>query len=281
MKKFLIACFYLSVTLAICTASFQLPSMLNNYQDKQIFAKIEHSAMEPPELTYSFSLYDTLQLFSKDHYFVAYPSAGSKRTSEEIYAIASNVVIQLQNYGVISTDFNYDITNYTTQLQLAIVSEGKTDASAATEPSTFSVTDEESSRKNVSRKSSSDITTAVVWSCSIYFDSGYWIDFWIDDKSGKTVSFSMFVEQTQLLTSEGNQKILDAFADCTAEFAAHYYELPAIALEHSFVHSFNSLFEKEKNASIIEAYYTIQLKDENGILIEIPLKIRPECTILN
>ncbi len=281
MKKFLIACFYLSVTLAVCAASFQFPSMLNTYQDKQIFAKIEHTAMEPPELTYSFSLYDTLQLFSKDHYFVAYPSAGSKRTDEEIYKIASDVVLQLQSYGVISTDFNYDITNYTTQLQLAIVSEGKTDSDISAEQSTFSVTDEENAKENLSGKSSSDITTAVVWSCSIYFDSGYWIDIWIDDKSGKAVSFSMFIEQTQLLTSEGNQKILDAFADCTAKFAEHYYELPAIALEHSFVHSFNSLFEKEKNASIIEAYYTIQLKDENGILIQIPLKIRPECTILN
>ena len=60
MKKFLITCFYLSVTLAVCAAGFLLPSALNNYQDRQIFAKIEHPAIEPTELTYSSSLYDTL-----------------------------------------------------------------------------------------------------------------------------------------------------------------------------------------------------------------------------
>ena len=70
MKKFFITCLYLSLTVAVCTAGFLLPSMLNDYQDRLIFAKIEHTAIEPPELTYSSSLFDTLRLLSKDHYFV-------------------------------------------------------------------------------------------------------------------------------------------------------------------------------------------------------------------
>lgn len=279
MKKFLVTCFYLSMTLAVCTAGFLLPSILSSYQDRQIFAKIEHPAMEPPELTYSSSLYDTLRLFSKEHYFVEYPSAGSKRTDAEIFEIACNVLEQLQAYDVISADFNYDITNYSALLQLAIVSEAGQDSSIS------SVTDTETSKESYAAystaDSSSDITTAVVWCCSIYFDSGYWIDMWIDDKSGKAVSLSMFVEQTLVLTYTDKQHTLDEFANRTAKFAEYYYQLPANAVEQSFIRSYNSLFDKEKNSNIIEAYYSINMKNENGIMIQIPLKIRPECIIFN
>ena len=89
----------------------------------------------------------------------------------------------------------------------------------------------------------------------------------------------MFIEQTQELASSGNRDILNTFANAAAKFAEHYYELPATALEPSIVRSFSSLFEKD--AGIIQAYYTIQLKEENGTLIQIPFKIRPECIILN
>ena len=51
IKKIIVTCFYLALTLAVCTAGFLLPSVLNSYQDRQIFSKIEHTAMEPPELT--------------------------------------------------------------------------------------------------------------------------------------------------------------------------------------------------------------------------------------
>ncbi len=279
MKKFLISCFYLSVTLAVCAAGFLLPATLGSYQDRQIFARIEHTEMEPPELTYSSSLYDTLRLFSKNHYFVDYPSVGSKRTDEEIYKTAAELVKQLQKYDVLSSGFTYDITNYTTQLQLAILSE-KTlltdiaDGQADAFPSGTGLTGQDDPEA-----SAPDITTAVVWSCSIYFDSGYWIDVWIDDKSGKAVSFSMFIEQTRALACSGSRDILDTFADAVASFAEHYYELPVTVLEPSFVHSFNSLIEQD--SGILEAYYTIQLKEEDSTTIQIPLKIRPECTILN
>lgn len=279
MKKFLITCFYLSVTLAVCAASFWLPATLGRYQDRQISAKIEHTEMEPPELTYSSSLYDTLRLFSKNHYFVDYPSVGSKRSDEEIYETALELVKQLQKYDVLSSGFTDDIANYTTQLQLAILSEKTLLPDIATVQADSARSNTGLTGQDDPESSASDITTAVVWSCSIYFDSGYWIDIWIDDKSGKAVSFSMFIEQTRALASSGSRAILDTFADAAASFAEHYYELPTTVLEPSFVNSYNSLFGQD--ASILEAYYTIQLKEENSTNIQIPLKIRPECTILN
>ena len=278
MKKFFITCLYLSLTVAVCTAGFLLPSMLNDYQDRLIFAKIEHTAIEPPELTYSSSLFDTLRLLSKDHYFVEYPSAGSSRTGEEIYAAACGLLKQLTEYGVLSPDSAYDITNYTTALQLAIVSDSTQPSDSSTDHTLPSAVDAQKAKKDHSGKSAADITTAVVWSCGIYFNSGYWINIWFDDKSGKAVAGSMFTEQAQILTSSGSQE-LDVYADAVAAFAEHYYELPAAALKQSFVHAYNTLFEKKD--SIIEAYYTIQLKEESGTSIELPLKIRPECIIIN
>lgn len=279
MKKFLISCFYLTLTLIVCAAGFLLPSTLNNYQDRLIFAKIEHTAMEPPELTYSSSLFDTLRLFAQEHYFVEYPSTGSKRTSEEIYKLSLDLLEQLKEYEILFPDSEYTITNHAASLQLAIVSDGKQYTDADNKASISSALQSEKSIDEHSEELSLDITTAVVWSCSIYFESGYWIDIWIDDKSGKLVAFSMFTERTLAMTSSGNKEDLDAFAAFAATFLEDYYELPATSLQQSFVHSYNPLFEKDN--SILEAYYMIQLKEENGNYIEIPLKIRPECTILN
>lgn len=279
MKKFFITCLYLSLTAAVCTAGFLLPSMLNDYQDRLIFAKIEHTAMESPELTYSSSLYDTLRLFSKGHYFVEYPSAGSNRTGEEIYAAACELIRQLEKYDVLTFETTYDITNYTTALQLAIVSDGNSSSDSFPDQSSASAVDEKKAKKDPAGESAADITTAVVWSCSIYFNSGSWIDIFFDDKSGKAVAASMFTQQAQILTGSGDQKLSDSFADSVADFAEHYYELPAAAMEQSFVHSYNSLFDK--TTGIAEAYYTIQLKEETGTSIELPLRIRPEYIIFN
>lgn len=280
MKKFLISCFYLTITVIVCTASFFLPSALNSYQDRLIFAKIEHTATEPPELTYSSSLFDTLRLFSQDHYFVEYPSTGSKRTDKEIYTISLELLEQLKEYELLLPDSEYNITNHNAALQLAIVSDEKQYSDAESQKTVSTIAKEAGqSLGEDSKETALDITTAVVWSCSIYFESGYWIDLWIDDKSGKTVAFSMFTDRTLEMTSSGNRESLDAFASTVTAFLENYYELPATSLQQSFVQSYHPLFEKDNN--ILEAYYTIQLKEENGSYIEIPLKIRPECTIIN
>lgn len=68
MKKLITACLCLLLTLAVTAAGFLLPSAMSAYQDRQTFSKIEHMSMEPLELTYSSSLYDTLRLLSKGHY---------------------------------------------------------------------------------------------------------------------------------------------------------------------------------------------------------------------
>ena len=119
IKKIIVTCFYLALTLAVCTAGFLLPSVLNSYQDRQIFSKIEHTAMEPPELTYSSSLFDTLRLLSKEHYFVNYPSSGSKRTPEEICEKSLELIDSLNAYGF---ELKETASSYSATLQLAIVS---------------------------------------------------------------------------------------------------------------------------------------------------------------
>lgn len=275
LKKLLVTCFYLALTFAVCTAGFLLPSVLNDYQDKQIFAKIEHTAMEPPELTYSSSLFDTLRLLSREHYFVNYPSTGSKRTSEEIYAASLELLESLDAYGFQLSE-PAAASNYTATLQLAIVSVDYPYSDGM--QAVTSAVDTESEKK-ASKEAASDITTAVVWECSIYFSSGYWINIWIDDKSGKAVACSMFTNQTYTLVSSCDKKLLDDFAAAVAKFSEDYYELPATVIEQPVIHSGNLMFEK--NGGVSEAAYTIQLKEENGSLIQIPLQLRREYVLFN
>lgn len=280
MKKFLITCFYLTLTLAVCAAGFLLPSALNNYQDRQIFAKIEHTAMKPPELAYSFSLYDTLRLLSQKHYFVEYPSAGSRRSSEEIYTIASDLTTQFQKYNIFSDleDTEDTILHYATTLQLAIVSDGMQDTDL-TASEGYPAADAEEGMDVYSETSALDITTAVVWNCSINYQSGRWLSIGIDDKSGKMVSLSMYTDQISVLTSSGEEAALKAFAASIADFCRDYYELPATCLQQSVIHSYNTIYEK--NNGILEAYYTIQIKTEDGQTIQMPLRIYPDYMILN
>jgi len=275
MKKFLITCFYLTLTLAVCAAGFLLPSALNDYQDRQIFAKIEHTAMEPPELAYSSSLYDTLRLLAKEHYFVEYPSTGSKRTEEEIYSIASDLTEQLKKYNVLLRQ-EYTISHYTTTLQLAIVSDGMLNTDSG---STQDVSHAKSGLEEYSETASSDITTAVVWNCTIYYQSGCWLSVGIDDKSGKIVSFSLFTDRLLMLTSSDSEEELNAFAASIAEFCGDYYEMPAASLQQSVIRSYDTI-SKTSNG-IIEASYTIQMKEENGEKLQMPLRIFPDYMMLN
>lgn len=283
MKKICITCFYLFLTLAIAAGGFFLPSALNAYQDGQIFAKIEHTAMESLELTYSSSLLDTLRLLSQKHYFVEYPSAGSKRTDEEIYGIALEIIDQLKANGLLPTDSASGITNYNAELQLAIASEDKEIVNVyngVNQKIDSDVTDAQSGGNAQTDTQPPDITSAVVWLCSVYFKSGYQIAFWIDDKSGKTVSCSMFTKQSQSLTAIQDESKLHVFASNIAAFLQEYYGMPAKLGPQPAFHSYGSpLFEK--NAGIFEVVYTIQLTEENGNLIEMPLRVLPEGLTLN
>ncbi len=85
----------------------------------------------------------------------------------------------------------------------------------------------------------------------------------------------MFTEQINMLSSSGNKSQLDSLASSVAAYLEDYYELPATLLEQSTIHSLNKI------VSMIEAEYMIQLKEENGNLIQIPLQLRQECMILN
>ncbi|MDE7313806.1 MAG: hypothetical protein K2N87_19645 [Eubacterium sp.] len=275
LKKILVTCFYLAFTLAVCTAGFLLPSILNDYQDRQIFAKIEHTAMEPPELTYSSSLFDTLHLLSQEHYFVNYPSTGSKRTSEEACAKSLEFIESLDAYGFQLSE-PIAAANCSATLQLAIVSVDSPYPNIIQDVS--SAVDTEDAKKQAA-DTASDITTAVVWKCSIYYESGYWINLWLDDKSGKAVACSMFTDQIYALIHYGSKQQLDSFASTAANFLEDYYELPATLLEQSVIHSTYPLFDKGGN--VMEASYIIQLKEEDGNLIQIPLQLSQDCMILN
>lgn len=277
MKKILITCFYLLITAAISASGFLLPAVISDYQDKQIFAKIDHTSMEPLELTYSSSLYDTLRLLSEGHYYVDYPLTGSSRTADEVYDIVLRLIGQFEDYGIILSDSGYTVTNHTITLQLAIASDNNryTDAFGTAQESGFYTGEESGSTES---DASSDITTAVVWACSVYFVSGYWMNFWIDDKSGSAVAFSMYTGQS-VLSDSLNDSNLDLFVNRLTSFLQNYYGLPAESLPVSVIHSANPLFDKEVIPA--EAGYTIQLKEDSGKLIHMPLRIHPEYMILN
>lgn len=278
MKKLITACLCLLLTLAVTAAGFLLPSAMSAYQDRQTFSKIEHMSMEPLELTYSSSLYDTLRLLSKGHYYVDYPLTGSSRSANEIYEIVLDIIRQFEDNGILVSDSEFTVTNHTITLQLAIAS----DSNIYTE--LYGIADgklsggESVSSTEASGDSSSNITTAVVWACSVYFVSGYWMNFWIDDKSGKAVAFSMYTEQTLILTDSGSTQDLDSFAGKIADFLQDYYELPSESRLKSLLES-STLFEKAPAA--LEANYVIELKEDSGKAIQMPLHIRPEYMMLN
>lgn len=285
MKKFLITCFYLTLTLAVCAGGFLFPSTLNAYQDRQIFSKIEHTAMDPPSLTYSSSLYDTLLLLSSDHYFVDYPSTGNNRSREEVQKIAMDFIEQLVSHGIIDKDSVKNVSSYISTLQLAIASEDASgdvliDVENIKDATISKDTDGKTRDIDVQKKASLEITTAVVWSCSITYDSSCYISLSIDDKSGKAVGLSISSAQILNLTLSDSELELDAFAASIADFYKNYYELKAKPIQHAIVRRISTtMFEKD--GSLLEASYTIQLEKDDGTKLPMPLWIYSDHMSIN
>lgn len=283
MKKFLVCCSYFILTAAVSSAGFLMPSAMSSYQDQQIAVKIEHPAIEPMELTYSSSLIDTLRLLSQEHYYVEYPASGSSRSADEIYEIALDTVKQLKAYHISIPSSG--ISNHTVTLQLAIASVSHyseiwgtdhtaTDAAAGA-ANLLKNTGNTDKTKN---KEASGISTAVVWSCSLSFEFGYYMNIWIDDKSGKAVAFMLFTEQTEL-AAYGKLDREEFISQVTA-FAQDYYGLPAKSVQQENIQKDLSPFYANEYA-ISSISYIIQLKEESGKKIKMPLILQPELMMLN
>lgn len=319
MKKHLMTGFYILLTITVCAAGFLLPSALIAYQDNQIFAKIEHSPLEPMELTYSSSLLDTLQMLSVCHvpYYVDYPASGSSRTEKEVYQIVKDILDRLEEYGIfVRSDIIIDpdladskthtdsqktakdaATYHSERLQLAIasdesvsslsepgdsydlandISDSSNNSSGNLTNSSGTAAEKKDSVKNINQITS-DMKTAVVWQCTVYFQSGCWLNIWIHDKSGKAVAFTMYTEQSALAVR--NKENLDSFTDAMQTFVQDYYELPAelVPLSDNEVS-----YPAETIPDITESIYKICLKDETSSRsIEIPFTVRAEYMTFN
>lgn len=298
MKRIILTGFYLILTLIIAAAGFFLPASTAAYQDQQIFATIEHPSIEPVEFTYSSSLPDTLQLLAKGCYFVDYPSTGSSRTSKEVFEIVKDVFDQLKEYGIAIFPLEASASSYNMSLQLAIASEDPdaeygvsgadgspgVDAESAgitqTPISKISEQADHSHSKSENAAGSSDITTAVIWSCMIYNTAGYWADIKVDDKSGKIVAFYLTSDQTSF--SIDSKKNLNKLAKAFRTFLQDYYEMKAKTVLQNTVLTAYGIYDKSgSQPAILEADYIIQLTEESGNLIQIPFIIRAEHLSLN
>ena len=80
-----------------------------------------------------------------------------------------------------------------------------------------------------------------------------------------------------MMVSSGYEPELDAFVSSVAAFLENYFELPANPQKLNIVHSYISLYDKSKS---FEASYLIQLKEENGTVIQLPLHIYPETVTI-
>lgn len=297
MKRIILTSFYLILTLMISAAGFFLPASLSAYQDQQILATIEHPSIEPMEFTYSSSLPDTLQLLARGCYYVDYPSTGSTRTTEEVFSIIRDIFKQLEDYGIAIFPLDASAASYNMSLQLAIASEdtdakyGKSDADGSSSTATestdgsqtpFSKIAEKADRSNdkPNAAKSADLSTAVIWNCSIYDTAGYWADIKIDDKSGKLVAFNLTADQACFsIDSKAN---LNRLVKVFHKFLRRYYEMKTKAVLQNTIQAAYGIYGKsDRQPPILEAEYIIQLTEESGNLIQIPFVIRTEHISLN
>lgn len=213
MKKIITTCFYLILTTAVITAIFFLPAALFRYEDQQLFAKVEHTEIEPVAFAYSYSLFDTLTLLSNKFYTVEYPSNGGTHTSDEICKITSDAFTRLNQYGqkqdIVFLDAKDSIMNCSALLNLAISNTYDNslaqnggdifDGQAASGQIPAPPSPEESDAADTS--SSTDIISAAIWRCHLYSEYGYLSEFRIDDKSGKIVGIFLWNNPQNITTS--------------------------------------------------------------------------------
>ncbi len=288
MKKFvnvLFTCFYLALTLAVLVASFWLPSVLFDYQDRQLSAKIGQSKIKPTTFTYSSSLYDTLRILSDEHTFVDYAPSASNRNEKEVCKIALDAIKQLKKYDIQILEPNDHIIEQHAFFQLAIASTpaySVTDAklshkgNAAYSESQSSVGTNAKIQSTDKDDAKSNIATAAIWLTQSITEYGYIANIYIDDISGKTVGFS--IHSSQSFMAANDQEMANLLFDSTAKFAQNYYGQPVKLLPAKTIYGTDSTDGFYGNP---EAFQTIQLTDESNGLIEMPLKLEYEHLIFN
>lgn len=301
MKKIITACFYLILTSVVIAIVFFLPSTLFTYEDQQLLAKVEQTEIESVEFTYSYSLFDTLKLIASGFYTVEYPSSGATRTADEIYKITKDAFAKLNHYGEKKGIFflqpNDKIVDYATSLQLAISNNYETnfissDHNADDNPSSYAAEDTALSESSTTGNSqAAGITSATIWRCHLYTESGYLAEFRIDDKSGKIVGLFLWTNQENL----ANKRIWStkALLDTIRSFLKDYYGLKAKIIPQDKTSTTDTDISQASSGSTsdpnyktrqISAYsttYIIRLTNEFGHSAQIPVKIAPEWIDLN
>lgn len=278
MKRFIVTFLSVILTFAISAAGFLLPPLLNEYQDERIFSTIEHTSIEPMEFTYSSSLLDTLRLISSGYFLVEYPATASSHSADDIYQTSLHLVKTLKQYGIEIFDEDDVIINHETHLHLAIASDN---TKPQTEAASTDNWDETQAARTDSmpdaHSSSPEITTAVIWRCSLYSAKGYWVNFKIDDKSGEMIDFSIFSEQT--LASAYSKTEIENLVDSVCAFLENHYKLPADPILQKMDMTSSGFFDKQP--SISETHYILQFKETSGNLIQIPLRIHTNYLVMN
>ncbi len=265
IKKILITGFYFTVTAIVCAIGFRLPSAWCKYQDKQIYAKIERPKVEPITLTYSSSLYDTLQLLTGDYYFVEYPYAGSIHTEAEIHKIVSALIKKMERSGILTPNaLPYSpnaIEGQSASLSLAIASDS-------------GVYNTKNGFQAAPTLGASDYRTAFIWDCTVYFEDTSILLMSIDDKSGKLVGFNIYNsrEISDYMTDmerKGAPPHLK-FANAVAKFLKKHYQMKTNAVwKETREPADKKIYDQ--NALPTEYVYSIKLTDDSGNTLQLPL----------
>ena len=304
MKKPITTCFYLILTSAVITAVFFLPSVLSRYEDQKMFAKIEQTEIEPVEFSYSYSLFDTLNLLSGSYYTVEYPSNGGSHTADEICEITADIFKRMNHYGkkngLLFLNTGDKIIAKNAVLQLAISSNydntSSPDEAAKAPGSDQGGTDTgtESATAATDYSVSTDVTTAAIWRCHLYSESGYVAEFRIDDKSGKIAG--IFLWKNPYSSPDSSDWPAEALKNTFQKFFQNYYgtHTEIFPLEETRVSdtstdaitdSSGAASSKDgtavQNANIYQSTNHIYLTDEFGNTARMIMKISPEYVSLN
>lgn len=286
MKKLFITCVYFTLALAAAAASCLLPAASFSYQDQQMSAGVEYSKIEPIAFTYSSSLLDTMRLLSSSYYIVEYPLTGSSRTAKEISQITLDAIEQLTDHGITVFDSKKQILGYHATLQLAISKYSDTDTGQVSANTVYPEAENQSSAMDNAKQpvdaedtvqESMDITSAIIWQCYVYTTNGVEANFKIDDKSGKVVGFCIWIYPGALISDlDETDKIMDRIC----AFAKDYYGLPAKTIAEKTESITDAKSAKTENTASVLRYY-IELSEENGDKISMPLQIYADTWMLN
>lgn len=258
---------------ALCIAGgLLLPKAVFSYQNNAILSEVHKYSTDQAMLTYTSTLFETMELVSGDYYNLEYSQELASLTSDEAYNIGIEFLDSIDSnmFSPLGIQLHDSISTFSCDCQLAVkapkdkymasqydavsdVASDVADDSGVTYSEGDTTVNENSDDSTETKISNSENLTAIIWELILNYDNASYLRLIVDDNNKKVISFSFTSKKG--IGNVSNKEVYFLAMDSLVPFFEEYYN---VKLSEIYSDSYRYIF---------------QLEDADGNIAKIPATI--------